>query len=98
MIEVAETEAFSDWLGSLRDSGARYRILARINRVRHGNLGEHRENIAPGVSELVFKGRGPGYRIYYTQRGKVLILLLCGGDKATQQADIRIAERLAKEV
>ena len=98
MIEVAETEVFSDWLGSLRDSGGRRRILARINRVRHGNLGERRENIAPGVSELIFKGHGPGYRIYYARRGKVLVLLLCGGDKSTQQADIRVAECLANEV
>ena len=98
MIEVSETEVFSDWLGSLRDSGGRRRILARINRVRHGNLGERRENIAPGVSELIFRGHGPGYRIYYAQRGNVLILLLCGGDKVTQQADIKAAERLAKEV
>jgi len=97
MIELIETETFAQWMASLRDAHGRYRIQSRLNRLRHGNYGEHRENIAEGVSELIFKGPGPGYRIYYSKRGAALVLLLCGGDKSRQQHDIQKAVQLARE-
>jgi len=97
MIEILETEVFTRWMESLRDAHGRYRIQSRLNRLRHGNYGEYRENIADGVSELIFKGRGPGYRIYYTKHGEALVLLLCGGTKSRQQSDIATAVKIARE-
>lgn len=72
------------------------RAQGRLLRLRFGNPGHHR-TLKAGVCELKID-YGPGYRVYYTQRGDVVIILLCGGDKRTQQADIRTAERMAKEV
>lgn len=96
MIEVRQTERFRKWLTGLRDERARGRILKRLDRVRAGNLGD----VAPvgeGVSEMrIFYG--PGYRVYFVMRGSELIVLLCGGDKSTQDADIREAKVLAKEL
>lgn len=95
MIEVRETETFSDWLLALRDSQARARIAARVRRLAFGNPGDVRP-VGEGISEWRIH-YGPGYRVYYVQRGAVLILLLCGGDKSTQDRDIETAKRLAKE-
>ena len=95
MIEIRETEAFSDWLRALRDAQARARIAARVRRLAFGNPGDVRP-VGEGISELRIH-HGPGYRVYYVQRGAVLILLLCGGDKGTQKRDIEAAKRLAKE-
>jgi len=96
LIEVRQTERFRKWLTGLRDERARGRILKWLDRVRAGNLGD----VAPvgeGVSEMrIFYG--PGYRVYFVMRGSELIVLLCGGDKSTQDADIREAKVLAKEL
>jgi putative addiction module killer protein len=95
LIEVRQTTRFSTWLADLRDDRARARILQRLDRAGNGNLGD----VAPvggGVSEMrIFYG--PGYRVYFFQRGAELIVLLCGGDKSTQGADIEEAKTLAKE-
>ncbi len=95
VIEIRETETFSGWLQALRDSQARARIAARLRRLAFGNPGDVKP-VGEGVSELRIH-YGPGYRVYYIQRGAVLILLLCGGDKNTQSRDIETAKRLAKE-
>jgi putative addiction module killer protein len=95
VIEIRETDTFSDWLRRLRDSQARARIAARVRRLAFGNPGDVR-SVGEGISELRIH-YGPGYRVYYVQRGAVLILLLCGGDKSTQDKDIETAKRLAKE-
>lgn len=95
VIEIRETEAFSDWLHKLRDLQAKARIAARVRRLAFGNPGDVRP-VGEGISELRIH-HGPGYRVYYIQRGAVLIVLLCGGDKSTQEKDIETAKRLAKE-
>lgn len=95
VIEIRETEAFSLWLMALRDAQARARIAARVRRLAFGNPGDVRP-VGEGVSELRIH-YGPGYRVYYVQRGILLIVLLCGGDKSTQNRDIETAKRLAKE-
>lgn len=95
MIEIRETETFSIWLHTLRDSQARARIAARVRRLAFGNPGDVRP-VGEGISELRIH-YGPGYRVYYVQRGAVLIVLLCGGDKSTQVKDIELAKRLAEE-
>lgn len=96
MIEVRQTTRFATWLAGLRDDRARARILKRLDRAAGGNLGD----VAPvgeGVSEMrIFYG--PGYRVYFIRRGKELIILLCGGDKSTQGADIEDAKAMAKEI
>ncbi|MCO6390201.1 type II toxin-antitoxin system RelE/ParE family toxin [Aliihoeflea aestuarii] len=96
MIEVVETDVFSDWLQRLRDPQAKARILVRIRRVALGNFGD----VAPvgeGISELRIH-YGPGYRIYLASRGEALVILLCGGDKRTQAKDIVAAKALAKSL
>ncbi|MFT3756224.1 MAG: type II toxin-antitoxin system RelE/ParE family toxin [Pseudoxanthomonas sp.] len=96
MIEVRMTHVFREWLHGLRDAQARTRIQARIRRLADGNPGDVKP-IGEGVSELRID-HGPGYRAYFSQRGNVLVILLCGGDKRTQNADIKTAKRLASEV
>jgi putative addiction module killer protein len=93
VLEVRQTQAFEDWLARLRDHRARARISVRIRRLSLGNPGDVRP-VGSGVSELRID-YGPGYRIYYVQRGPVLVILLCGGDKRTQKADIELAKALA---
>jgi len=95
VIEIRETETFSFWLRALRDSQARARIAARVRRLAFGNPGDVRP-VGEGVSEMRIH-HGPGYRVYYVQRGAILVILLCGGDKSTQDRDIAAAKRLAKE-
>jgi putative addiction module killer protein len=95
VIEIRQTETFSAWLQALRDSTAKAKIAARVQRLAFGNPGDVRP-VGGGVSELRIH-HGPGYRVYYVQRGTVLIVLLCGGDKATQDKDIETAKRLAKD-
>jgi putative addiction module killer protein len=92
---VLKTKDFADWLDGLKDRAGRSRILVRIDRLAHGNPGSHRI-LRQGVSELKIDC-GPGYRVYYLQRGKELILLLAGGDKASQAKDIEKALSLARE-
>jgi probable addiction module killer protein len=82
-------DVFADWLGSLRDVRAKARILTRIDRMESGNLGDSK-----AVRESVCEMRihyGPGYRVYFARVGEVIMLLLCGGDKSTQSADIERA-------
>jgi putative addiction module killer protein len=95
-IEVRETEVFTAWLRRLRDARARGRIEVRIDRLRHGNLGDVKP-VGEGVSEMRIP-YGPGYRVYFVQRGTVLVILLCGGDKSTQAADIAKAIEMAKGI
>ncbi|HEY2413249.1 MAG TPA: type II toxin-antitoxin system RelE/ParE family toxin [Pirellulaceae bacterium] len=96
MRRVLETEVYREWINSLKDKGARARIQVRVDRLVHGNPGKHR-NLAEGVSELKIDV-GPGYRVYYVERKDVLIVLLAGGDKSTQQEDIEIALELARSL
>jgi putative addiction module killer protein len=91
---VEETEVYREWINGLKDRAGRARIQVRVDRLVHGNPGLHR-NLTGGVSELKIDF-GPGYRVYYMQRGNRLILLLAGGDKSTQQSDIRTAINLAR--
>lgn len=95
MIEVRETEMFSAWLEALRDTRAKAKIAVRVQRLAFGNTGDVRP-VGNGMSEMRIH-YGPGYRVYYIQRGTVLIVLLCGGDKATQDEDIATARELAKD-
>jgi len=94
--EIRETETFSCWLKALRDTEAKARVAVRIRRLAFGNPGDVKP-VGEGISELRIP-YGPGYRVYFVQRGTVLIVLLCGGDKKTQQKDIATAKRLAKEI
>jgi putative addiction module killer protein len=80
-----------EWLRELRDANAIARVLARIGRIRRGNLGDCKP-VGAGVSELRVD-YGPGYRIYFGQEGQTLVILLCGGDKRTQERDIRQAQQ-----
>lgn len=93
-MRVEKTDEYRDWIDGLRDVAGRARILMRVDRLIHGNPGTYR-NLTEGVSELKIDV-GPGYRVYYCQRGNVLLLLLAGGDKSTQQKDIDRAIRLAR--
>ena len=95
MIEIRRTATFTGWLRSLRDSRARARIAIRIDRLAEGNPGDVRP-VGSGISELRIN-YGPGYRVYYVQRGDLLVVLLCGGDKDSQDLDIRRAKELASE-
>ena len=93
MIELIRSETFDHWLSGLRDRRAVARIAARLDRLAAGNPGDA-EPGGEGVSELRIN-YGPGYRVYFIQRGPVLIILLCGGDKSTQARDITKAKALA---
>lgn len=96
MIEVRQTETFRDWLSGLADKRAMHRIVERIERVGFGLYGDVKP-VGGGVSELRID-YGPGYRVYFVQRGKTLVVLLCGGDKRSQARDIRRAKAMAKEL
>jgi putative addiction module killer protein len=95
VVDVIRTDDFDRWLRRLKDRAGRLRILSRIDRLANGNPGDVRA-VGNGVSELRVDV-GPGYRVYFVQRGATLIVLLCGGDKATQHGDIERAHRLADE-
>lgn len=95
MSEVVETPEFTEWLSELADSRARAKIVARIRRLQFGNPGDV-EPVGAGVSELRVH-YGPGYRVYFVQKGKRLVILLCGGAKKSQVADIKRAKALAEE-
>jgi len=96
MIEIRKTDVFARWLDGLRDIRARARILVRIERLARGNTGDAKP-VGGGVSELRID-YGPGYRVYYVQRGQELIILLAGGDKRTQRRNIETAMRLARDL
>ncbi|MBK8540273.1 MAG: type II toxin-antitoxin system RelE/ParE family toxin [Anaerolineae bacterium] len=91
-MRVERTDAFDTWLKGLKDLTGRARVLMRVDRLIHVNPGAHR-NLTEGVSELKIDV-GPGYRVYYALRGDVLLLLLIGGDKSSQQRDIARALEL----
>ena len=93
-MRVEETEVYREWINALKDRAGRARVQVRVDRLVHGNPGKHR-NLTDGVSELKIDF-GPGYRVYYTQRGTRLLLLLAGGGKSTQQKDIEMAIHLAR--
>lgn len=94
--EIRKTEAYALWLDNLRDIRARAKVLARVERLAAGNPGDV-SPVGKGVSELRID-YGPGYRVYYTMRGRELIILLAGGDKNTQAADIKKALSLARNL
>lgn len=96
MTEIRKTDLFAHWLDSLRDIRARARVQARIERLAAGNAGDIRP-VGDGVSEMRID-YGPGYRVYYKKRGRELVILLAGGDKRTQSADIKAALRLASNL
>jgi putative addiction module killer protein len=95
MFKVRRTDIFIDWVSDLKDRRAAARIAARIQRMEDGNLGDVKP-VGEGVSEMRID-YGPGYRIYFMQLDRTIILLLCGGDKGTQNSDIARAKKLAKE-
>ena len=96
MIEIRRTVVFRAWLRALRDERAKARIASRIDRLALGNFGDVKP-VGEGVSELrIFYG--PGYRVYLVRRGNVLVILLCGGDKATQGRDVEVAKALARDL
>ena len=96
MIEVRQTNEFQNWLRRLDDQNAYARIVARIRRMEHGNPGDTK-SIGAGVMEMRID-YGPGYRVYFTPRGKTIVILLCAGDKRTQKQDIKRALELAREL
>ena len=96
MIDIRKTRAFQDWFVSLRDVQARLRIQVRIDRLALGNPGQHRM-LTRGVCEMKID-HGPGYRVYFTRRNDAWVLLLCGGDKRSQQDDIKAALAMVDEL
>ncbi len=95
-MEIRQTDAYSDWFDALRDQNAKARIDVRIRRLSLGNPGDVKP-VGDGVSEMRID-YGPGYRVYFKQQGAVVVILLCGGDKSTQAADIKHAKELASEL
>jgi putative addiction module killer protein len=96
VIEVRKTSEFDQWLDGLRDIHARARVQSRIERLAAGNPGDVKP-VGAGVSELRID-YGPGYRVYFVQKGSVSIILLAGGDKSTQARDIKTALRLSRNL
>jgi putative addiction module killer protein len=96
LIEVRQTDEYEKWFDSLRDRQAKARIDIRVRRLSLGNPGDAKP-VGEGVSELRID-YGPGYRVYFVQRADVLIVLLAGGDKRTQDQDIRIAKQVARDL
>ena len=94
MLTIPKSRTFDDWLSGLKDRKARSRVQARIDRLAMGNPGDVKPTRS-GIGEVRID-YGPGYRVYYPQRGKSIVLLCCGGDKRTQDADIRRAVEMAK--
>jgi putative addiction module killer protein len=96
LMRVRVTDVYLDWINAIDDRVVRARIQVRVDRLVHGNAGQHRR-LSGGISELKIDV-GPGYRVYYVERKGELIILLAGGDKSTQQSDIRRATALAKNL
>lgn len=95
-MDIKTTPIFDRWLEGLRDRRARVRIQFRIDRLELGNFGDAK-SVGEGVRELRID-YGPGYRVYFVQRGQEIVILLCGGDKSSQGRDIDMAKRMAKEM
>jgi len=96
MIEIRETEVYKKWFSSIKDKKTRSIIDVRIRRVSLGNFGDI-EPVGRGVTELKID-YGPGFRVYLLNQGNVIVILLCGGDKSTQEEDIRKAQDLAQRI
>ena len=96
MVEIRKTELFAKWIDNLRDVQAKARVLVRIERLASGNAGDVKP-VGEGISEMRID-HGPGYRVYFIKRGTELIILLAGGDKGSQSADIKVALRLARNI
>ena len=96
MVEVQKTDVYVRWLDGLRDERARARVLVRVERLLAGNAGDVRP-VGEGVSELRID-YGPGYRVYFVRRGQALVILLAGGNKGSQGADIHKALALARNL
>ncbi|MFN3608564.1 MAG: type II toxin-antitoxin system RelE/ParE family toxin [Hyphomonas sp.] len=96
MIEVRQTDRFINWFGDLRDINAHARIAARLRRMEKGNFGDVAA-VGEGVSEMRIH-YGPGYRVYFVRQGNEVVILLCGGDKSSQDRDIKSAKDMAKEL
>jgi putative addiction module killer protein len=96
LIEVRQTETFARWFARLRDRRAQRRVQVRIDRLQIGNAGDVRP-VGEGVLEMRID-YGPGYRVYFVQRGVALVILLAGGDKGTQPRDIVLAHKLARDL
>jgi putative addiction module killer protein len=94
--EIEQTETFSTWLHNLKDTQAKARIRARVERAGKGNFGDWSPE--GGEVRAMRVDYGPGYRLYFTIRDNRIVFLLCGGDKRTQEADIKQAQKLAKEI
>ncbi|CAI8863249.1 type II toxin-antitoxin system RelE/ParE family toxin [Pseudomonas sp. Irchel 3H3] len=96
MIDFEQSDLFSDWLGSIKDTIGKARLLARLRAAEHGNFGD-----CEPVGEAVYEMRvhyGPGYRMYFTRKHRVVYLLLAGGDKSTQKRDIKRAQSMARNI
>jgi len=96
MFEVRQTTTFRDWLDNLKDDRAQKRIAQRIVRLQGGLFGDAK-SVGDTISELRID-YGPGYRVYFTRRGSVVVVLLCGGDKGSQKRDIKLAKELAADL
>ena len=96
MFQVRQTQQFQDWLDALKDLRAQVRIVARLRLVEAGSLGDWKA-LGGEVSEMRVDV-GPGYRLYFTRRGSIVIVMLAGGDKSTQARDIKRAQRIVKEL
>jgi putative addiction module killer protein len=96
MVDIKKTDVYAQWLDDLRDIRARARVLARVERLAAGNPGDVK-SVGEGVSEMRID-YGPGYRVYFTRRGNEIVILLGGGDKSTQDADIKTAQSLARNL
>ena len=96
MLQIRNTDVYAIWIDALRDLQGRARILVRIERLAADNPGDVKP-VGEGVSELRIDF-GPGYRVYFTQRGREIVILLAGGDKSSQSTDIKTALRLAKNL
>ena len=95
-MNVLYTDTFENWLKKLRDQRAKVAMASRIERMEDGNFGDHR-SVGGGVSELRINV-GKGYRAYYTIRRNTVVILLCGGDKSSQQQDIKLAQQMASKL
>jgi putative addiction module killer protein len=96
MTEVRQTEIFKNWFKRLKDRKAKARVQARIDRIEIGNLGDV-ASVGEGVRELRIH-YGPGYRVYFIQRSQVVVILLSGGDKSSQDSDIKKAKEIARQL
>jgi putative addiction module killer protein len=96
VLQIRKTHIYAEWIDNLRDLQGRTRILVRVERLAAGNPGDVK-SVGGGVSELRIHF-GPGYRVYFTQRGQDIVILLAGGDKSSQPTDIQTALQLAKNL